>query len=358
MKTRFSLLLAALCGLASVASLHAQSSAFTYQGRLTASGRPANGSHDFQFTLFGAPSGGSPVQNPVTLSAVGVTNGVFTVLLDFGASVFAGQDRWLDIAVRPAGGGTFTPLNPRQPITPTPYAVTALNALNVPGVTGHSLSAADGSPANAVFVDNAGNVGVGTTTPTSKLEIASQDALTITGFQPFLTFRDSNAGLARSLFQSVSGGLNLFTEHYLSAADSSAFLRFDNTGNLGLGTATPAAKLEVRGDIRLGPSGQFRATSGEESLRIVRGFIGGGGDILIGSGFQVSHPARGEFNITFNTPFAGRPVITATCVAEVNDALVTVKGVTGVTANFVVRWAENQDYTLDTGFNFIAVGPR
>jgi hypothetical protein len=247
--------------------------------------------------------------------------------------------------VRPAGGGAFTPLTPRQPITPTPYALTALFAKQVPGVSGNALHAADGSPQNAVFVDDTGNVGVGTTQPASKLEIASQDALTITGFQPFLTLRDSNAGLARSLLQSVSGGLNLFTERYLSAADSSAFLRLDNTGNLGLGTATPAAKLDVRGDIRMGPSGQFRATSSEENLRIVRGFIGGGGDILIGSGFQVSHPARGEFNITFNTPFAGRPVVAATCVAEVNDALVTVKDVTGVTANFLVRWAENQDQT-------------
>jgi hypothetical protein len=36
---------------------------------------------------------------------------------------------------------------------------------------GHSLDAADGSPANVVYVDNAGEVGIGTTLPVSKMDI-------------------------------------------------------------------------------------------------------------------------------------------------------------------------------------------
>ena len=44
-------------------------------------------------------------------------------------SIFAsGEARWLEIAVRPgASAGSFTNLVPRQPITATPYAVTAGN---------------------------------------------------------------------------------------------------------------------------------------------------------------------------------------------------------------------------------------
>lgn len=57
-------------------------------------------------------------------------------------------------------------------------------------------------------------------------------------------------------------------------------------------------------------------------LRIVRGFVGGGGDVLRGSGFQLTHPARGEFTVTFNTPFAGAPVVTATAHTEVHAAVV------------------------------------
>ena len=37
-----------------------------------------------------------------------------------------------------------------------------------------------------------GNVGIGTATPASKLDVVAQDALKITGYQPFITLRDSN----------------------------------------------------------------------------------------------------------------------------------------------------------------------
>jgi hypothetical protein len=60
----------------------------------------------------------------LTNDAVPVTNGLFTVLLDFG-NVFDGSPRFLDIGVRTNAGSAFTPLSPRQPITPAPYAITA-----------------------------------------------------------------------------------------------------------------------------------------------------------------------------------------------------------------------------------------
>jgi len=59
---------------------------------------------------------------------VGVTNGLFTVTLDYGANVFDGSDRWMEIAVRPgASSGAFTNVVPRQKITATPYAIRAAN---------------------------------------------------------------------------------------------------------------------------------------------------------------------------------------------------------------------------------------
>ena len=57
---------------------------------------------------------------------------MFTVSLDFGAGVFAGSARWLEVGVRPGGtSGAFTTLTPRQPLTPAPqslYATTAATA--------------------------------------------------------------------------------------------------------------------------------------------------------------------------------------------------------------------------------------
>jgi trimeric autotransporter adhesin len=107
-------------------SAFTQGTTFTYQGRLNDGISPANGIYDLTFAMFGVSSNGSPVAGPLTNSAVGVTNGLFVVALDFGAN-FPGADRWLEIGVRTNGTGAFATLSPRQPITATPYAITAGN---------------------------------------------------------------------------------------------------------------------------------------------------------------------------------------------------------------------------------------
>ena len=145
----------------------AQGTAFTYQGRLTVGGNSStNGSYDFQFQVFDtAPVGtgtsyGSP--NPNSLSGVAVSNGLFTVLLNFGSSPFAaGAPRWLDIAVRTNGNGSFSTLNPRQALTATPYAITASNLTGVlpAAQLSGTLSSAQfaGNYVNTVSLLNAGN---------------------------------------------------------------------------------------------------------------------------------------------------------------------------------------------------------
>jgi len=128
-------LIVALILLLSVIAVSAQTTVFTYQGKLADAGSPANGSYDFQLKMFDALNGGVQLGSTVTVSAVQVTNGIFTVNLDFGAGVFPGGDRFLEIAVRPAGGGAFTPLSPRQQVTSTPYALRTLNATTADGLS-------------------------------------------------------------------------------------------------------------------------------------------------------------------------------------------------------------------------------
>ncbi len=98
--------------------------AFTYQGRLIKDGNPVNKTCDFTFGLYDVETGGTPIDGAL-LSSVGVSNGLFTVQLDFGADAFTGEARWLGIAVKCSGDADFTTLTPRQPLTPTPYALYA-----------------------------------------------------------------------------------------------------------------------------------------------------------------------------------------------------------------------------------------
>ena len=88
----------------------AQGPAFTYQGRLNDGANPANGNYDLRFTIYDAITNGGAVAGPLTMSPTFVSNGLFTVTLDFGAGVFTGADRWVDIAARPPCGGAFTTL--------------------------------------------------------------------------------------------------------------------------------------------------------------------------------------------------------------------------------------------------------
>src|SRR5512135_516165 len=105
------------------AAIAQQTTVFTYQGQLTDADQPANGTFDLQFALFGAAAGGTQIGTTQTVSAVLVSNGVFTVQLDFGVSAFPGANRYLEIGVRPAGTGSYTTLAPRQQISSTPYAI-------------------------------------------------------------------------------------------------------------------------------------------------------------------------------------------------------------------------------------------
>jgi hypothetical protein len=117
-----------------VVKLSAQGTAFSYQGRLNDSGAPANAAYDLRFALYDAVTNGNSLNGPLTNSAVFVTNGLFTVTLDFGAGVFTGPNRWLSIGVRTNGDtNAFTVLWPRQPVLPVPYAIFANSASNLTG---------------------------------------------------------------------------------------------------------------------------------------------------------------------------------------------------------------------------------
>ena len=144
---RILLPLIVLCG---AARARAQGTAFTYQGRLTNQGGPANGFYDLRISVHNTTNvSGGLVAGPLTNSATPVSNGLFTVTVDFGPGVFNGSNLWLQIAVRTNGAGAFANLSPRQALTPAPYAITAGNVI--------SGGIAEGTYGNAVTFNNVAN---------------------------------------------------------------------------------------------------------------------------------------------------------------------------------------------------------
>jgi len=180
---------------------HAQGTAFNYQGRLMDNGVVANGSFDFIFTVHDAEVDGNIVGATLTRDALAVSAGQFVVPLDFGADVFTGAARWLEIRVRANGAAAHATLAPRQALLPTPYATFAANAGNVangavtaaqlntggvPPAPGQFLSYDGGNfrwtdpgvavgnlwtPSGADAYYNAGNIGIGTTNPQNRLHV-------------------------------------------------------------------------------------------------------------------------------------------------------------------------------------------
>ena len=277
----------------------AQGTAFTYQGQLLNSGLLASGSYDLKFSLFAVSSGGSPVAGPITNSAVTVSNGLFTTMLDLGA-VFTGTPYWLEIAVRTNGPGTFTALTTRQAITPTPYAIYASTSSNVvsgsvvkslnslkdtvtlaagtnvtitpsgntltiasAGAGGSGIWSVNGN--NAYF--NSGSVGIGTANPSGKFTVATANDTspgTVFSFDNrHALFGTPSEGVAIS-YSATSG------KGYLSAlAPNSAWkdlvlqgqtfgflaagvtpsLTILQNGYVGIGTTNPASPLQVDGSL-------------------------------------------------------------------------------------------------------------
>ncbi len=139
--------------------------------------------------------------------------------------------------------------------------------------------------AERMRIDAAGNVGIGITAPTQKLHILGNEAA---GGRVFLKLDNDNASVDASVGLSLVAGssagssLNNWALEYTATPGLAGFgglqdngngvvlyalnasgiikmmtggsnerMRIDNTGNVGIGTTSPGAKLEVNGQIKI-----------------------------------------------------------------------------------------------------------
>jgi hypothetical protein len=208
-------------------------------------------------------------------------------------------------------------------------------------------------------VDNAGNVGIGTAAPTHSVHIASpaptlalQDTDSTTDQVGYISYRDSNNIEQAWLGFGSAGDPDFSVINARPGGD--IVLNAFGGGNVGIGTSSPGASLDVRGDIKLGAAGQYFASSGEENLRTIRGTVNGNGTVAFGSGWTVARTAAGSYTIFFNTPFSDRPSVVASSSLATRTAAIG----TPVQGNVAIRLFNAAGTLADDTFYFIATGPR
>jgi hypothetical protein len=272
------------------AAAQAQTTAFTYQGKLSDAGIPANGDYEIKFGLADALSGGS-VFNTLTKDPVTASDGVFTVELDYGAPAFIGFNRWIEVSVRPSGSvDPFEILSPRQTVTSTPYAIHAgsVNASSLIGqvtdanlATTLSVARSFTNPGNTFYGDgtnltnlDADSVATGTLADTV---LSSNVALrnggnTFTGqniIRNNITFDDATAGSRFSMRHDGASQTFRIRDAW-SAVD---LLSITKNGRVGIGTTNPARKLHVStgssGTVPSTNSSLVVESSGEASISLI-----------------------------------------------------------------------------------------
>ena len=242
-------LLAAVVGVAGQTT-YGQNTSFGFQGRLKKAGNLQTTAADLKFRLYDADSGGNQVGSELVFeagSAIPVTNGLFSVSLDFGAAAFDGTPLWLEVEARVPSGdpGGYVATATRQPLTAVPYAVHSLGPW--------SLNAGTGD-----LTHTGGSVGIGTAAPQTDLHVSnlSRASLAIETTDPAnaadLEFRRSGVTKKRirlsgsddmEVFQgngTNDSSINRMFMQFLSASGDTFF-----GGNVGIGTSQPGYLLSL-----------------------------------------------------------------------------------------------------------------
>ena len=277
MKTLKTILAVAPLVLGGLTMASAQGSAFTYQGILNDGTNPANGNYEILFRPFGVFTGGSQLTIP-NIRFVAVTNGLFTTTMDFGPAIFDGSPRYLQLEVRTNGGASYTTLTPRQPLTPTPYAIFS-------GTAGTVLSGAIGSS------QLANNISLGTTTNNGRLDVyrtaANTAAISLVGSSSQIsTYGDAGEITAWLGSSGTAGG---FVQLYQANGNIGVHLDGDSTGtsgggSLGVRASDGSTAVFLSGNASGGGGVYARNSTGNNRAFLAGQSTGGGGGLTLYDG--------------------------------------------------------------------------
>jgi len=164
-----------------------------------------------------------------------------------GIDINSGTIDGVTIGGSSAGAGTFTTLTANTSITGTLATAAQPNITSLGTLTALTGGTGDLNwDSGTLFVDSSANsVGIGTTSPEHALHVNGGTANTVAQFQStdataYIEFLDSDAG-ASGCFIGGAG------DDFVVLPNAIEKFRVTSAGNVGIGTSSPANKLEVSG---------------------------------------------------------------------------------------------------------------
>ena len=289
----------------------AQSTAFSFQGRLNDGSTAAAGNVQLEIKLYDSLTGGAQIGSTINIPSVALINGVFSTELDFGRAAFDGSPRFLEIGVRPAGSANpFTVLSPRQHLNAVPYAAQSGNATQLGGIDANQYVST--ATVGSSFIRNGtttqtgnfnidgngiigGNVGVGTTNPQAKLDVNGTAQITPGGSGGQVIFAAPNGesgmlirGTSRADIRFDGSTLKLLAGVSAGAPISTNGITINTSGNVGIGAISTGNKLEVAGNTEISSTlGVHGRGFFYDGLSVV------GGDFFVQGQMNINHELVG-----------------------------------------------------------------